>query len=89
MSTWRTGRKLGRTIYDGDVLIGIMDRAEDADLVVRQREQIRPLRAALQQCLDSLRDYDTESLERFQASIAKGEAALEATKELESREGEQ
>ena len=31
---WRTGRKVGRTIYANDVLIGVMDRAEDAARVV-------------------------------------------------------
>jgi hypothetical protein len=32
---WRTGRKVGRTIYDAnDQLIGVMDRAEDAARVV-------------------------------------------------------
>lgn len=25
MSAWRTGRKVGRTIYNGDTLIGVMD----------------------------------------------------------------
>ena len=32
--TYRTGRKLGRTLYRDDQLIGIMDRPEDADMVV-------------------------------------------------------
>lgn len=40
--TWRTGRKVGRTIYrqngvdpaDGDTLIGLMDTPELAQLVV-------------------------------------------------------
>lgn len=31
---YRTGRKLGRTIYDNDQLIGIMDHAADAFWVV-------------------------------------------------------
>lgn len=39
---WRTGRKVGRTIYSGEgddgVLIGVMDTREDADLVVRAVE---------------------------------------------------
>lgn len=35
MSTWRVGRKVGRTIYDGDALIGVMDTAELAEKVVR------------------------------------------------------
>ncbi len=41
--TWRTGRKVGRTIYlqldpekpsDNDVLIGVMDQADYAAIVV-------------------------------------------------------
>jgi hypothetical protein len=31
---WRVGRKLGRTIYRGDVLIGVMDTEADAARVV-------------------------------------------------------
>lgn len=31
---YRVGRKLGRTIYRDEVLIGVMDRAEDAALIV-------------------------------------------------------
>lgn len=34
MSSYRTGRHLGRTIYRDDYLIGIMDDAADASLVV-------------------------------------------------------
>lgn len=34
MSTYRTGRTLGRTIYRDDRLIGVMDTAEDGALVV-------------------------------------------------------
>lgn len=32
--SWRVGKKVGRTIYDGDVLIGMMDTPELAALVV-------------------------------------------------------
>lgn len=32
--TFRTGRSLGRTLYKNDQLIGIMDRPEDAAMVV-------------------------------------------------------
>jgi len=35
MTTFRVGRKLGRTIYRDDEFIGIMDRAEDAAMVVQ------------------------------------------------------
>lgn len=31
---WRTGRKVGRTIYDDDKLVGIMDTPELAQAVV-------------------------------------------------------
>jgi hypothetical protein len=34
MSRWRVGRKVGRTIYDGDTLVGMMDTPELAALVV-------------------------------------------------------
>ncbi len=42
-STWRVGRKVGRTIYAGDTLIGVMDRTEDAKAIV---DMIAALRAA-------------------------------------------
>lgn len=32
--TWRVGRKVGRTVYDGDTLIGVMDTPELAARVV-------------------------------------------------------
>lgn len=32
---WRAGRKLGRTLYRGEELVGMMDDAGDAALVVR------------------------------------------------------
>ena len=32
--TWRVGRKVGRTLYDGDTLIGVMDTPELAERVV-------------------------------------------------------
>ncbi len=38
---WRVGRKVGRTIYRGDDLIGVMDSAEDAVLVVRAVNGLR------------------------------------------------
>lgn len=31
---WRVGRKVGRTVYDGDRLIGMMDTPAQAALVV-------------------------------------------------------
>lgn len=34
MSEWRTGRKVGRTIYRDDVLVGVMDTPELATSVV-------------------------------------------------------
>lgn len=33
-TTYRVGNKLGRTVYRNDKLIGVMDTAEDAALVV-------------------------------------------------------
>jgi hypothetical protein len=39
---WRTGRKVGRTIYDAnDRLIGVMDRVEDAQLSAAAPELLR------------------------------------------------
>ena len=32
--SWRVGRKVGRTVYDGDTLIGVMDTPELAAKVV-------------------------------------------------------
>lgn len=93
--SWRTGRKLGRTIYDGDVLIGIMDRAEDAELIVRQREHVRTLRAAMERQIQGLLNilefrklsgesqrYGALTREELEQSISEGRAALEATKEI-------
>lgn len=37
---YRVGKKLGRTIYRDDVLIGIMDTADDASTVVRSLNRI-------------------------------------------------
>lgn len=34
MARYRVGRKLGRTIYDGDRLIGMMDDVADAYWIV-------------------------------------------------------
>lgn len=47
---WRVGKKLGRTLYDGDELVGLMDTEELARLVVdavneqleREEEHRRP-----------------------------------------------
>jgi hypothetical protein len=68
---WHTGRKLGRTLYRGDVLVGMMDTPELAAAVVRamngaQAERKRcnywalcavSARDAIEtaQCLDALR----------------------------------
>lgn len=32
--TWRVGHKLGRTLYDGDALVGLVDTAEQASAIV-------------------------------------------------------
>lgn len=32
--TWRVGRSLGRTLYIGDNVIGMVDRPEQAEMVV-------------------------------------------------------
>lgn len=33
--TWRTGRKLGRTLYENDRVVGMVDTAEIAERIVR------------------------------------------------------
>jgi hypothetical protein len=40
---WRVGRKLGRTVYDGDQLIGVMDTPELAETVVAAINQVGAL----------------------------------------------
>lgn len=42
MTTFRTGRSLGRTIYKNDKLIGIMDRPEDATMIVDALNEPEP-----------------------------------------------
>lgn len=43
---WRTGRKVGRTIYADDKLIGVMDRVEDARVAALAPEMMKVLGAA-------------------------------------------
>lgn len=42
--TWRVGRKVGRTIYEGDLLIGTMDTPELAREVVDAVNRARAVR---------------------------------------------
>jgi len=44
---WRVGRKVGRTIYDDDRLIGVMDTVEDARLAAAAPELLEALKSAL------------------------------------------
>lgn len=39
--TWRVGRKVGRTVYIGDELVGLMDTPELAETVVRAVNGLR------------------------------------------------
>lgn len=52
---WRTGRKLGRTIYamhdkyapsDNDVLLGMMDSPYIAEMIVREHNEKRKYKSA-------------------------------------------
>lgn len=43
---WRVGRKVGRTIYADEALIGVMDRREDAAAVVAAQNELRDLESA-------------------------------------------
>jgi len=65
---WRTGRKLGRTIYaqlgpgpsDNDILIGMMDTKALAEDAVAQHNQILTPEPAVDLSVwepDSVRDY--------------------------------
>jgi hypothetical protein len=45
MSKWRTGRKVGRTLYIGDNLVGLMDTPELAELVATSVNEIVRIRA--------------------------------------------
>lgn len=53
---WRTGKKVGRTIYAGDTLIGVMDRREDAELVVRAVNAMKSEVGELAKALGFLRE---------------------------------
>lgn len=44
---YRTGRKLGRTIYDGDLLIGMMDTPTLGAMVVRALNERDAMRSVL------------------------------------------
>lgn len=58
MTRYRVGRRLGRTLYRDDSLIGIMDRAEDAALVVARLND------------DTLTTDDRETLQTLRDGIA-------------------
>jgi len=41
MATWRVGRKLGRTLYKDDVVVGMVDTPELASEIVGVDERSR------------------------------------------------
>lgn len=47
--TWRTGRKVFRTVYADDKLIGVMDRAEDAALASAGPDMLEALRLMIKE----------------------------------------
>lgn len=58
---WRTGRKVGRTIYDAkDRLIGMMDTSEDAAAVVLAMNSFGPLTKAVHAAIQRI-ESDIES----------------------------
>ncbi len=69
LSTWRVGRKVGRTLYYNDELIGVLDRAEDAKAIVAMiaalraaEARVEALESALIRCGDLAYDRDDEGL---------------------------
>ncbi len=57
--SWRVGRKLGRTLYDGERLVGMMDTAELAAQVVaavNAQEDVR--RRVLEEAAERFRRLD-------------------------------
>lgn len=85
MSTWRTGRKVGRTIYaltgpepsDGDRLIGVMDSAELAADAVAAHNEVLRLQGRVNQ-LSSVLLARTDDLRAIRERLAEVQARLDA-----------
>ena len=58
---WRNGRSVGRTLYSGDVLIGLLDQENDAVFAAVARTDVPDLIAAL-------RERDA-TIERLRAAL--------------------
>ena len=57
--SWRVGTKLGRTLYRGDQLVGLVDSAEIAAEIVRAMNAMTPAeirRAAIEECMTELNE---------------------------------
>lgn len=52
MSVWRVGRKLGRTIYKDDAIVGLVDTPELAAEIVARMNEPSPVRAERTQTED-------------------------------------
>lgn len=77
--TWRTGHKVGRTIYnEKDELIGVMDTPELAAIAAQgpEAEELRGLRAELAEAREVLRWLDARGGLGYDAH-ARIEAVLE------------
>lgn len=89
--SWRVGRKLGRTLYDGDVFVGLMDTPElaaqtvaavngpagdCAALLVEVTKERDELEAALEIARDAIASL-VASENALTAQVQKLEAALE------------
>jgi hypothetical protein len=66
---WRTGRKVGRTVYVNDELVGVMDTPELAEQVVRAVTELDELRAENA----DLRRLAADELSRLGQDMERGE----------------
>jgi septal ring factor EnvC (AmiA/AmiB activator) len=67
---WRTGRKVGRTLYIGDVLVGVMDTRELAEKVVVAVNAAQLARPVLTEWWTRHHNEQTEEIERLRAENA-------------------
>lgn len=82
---WRVGRQVGRTLYRGEALIGVMDAAEDAAAAALCRTaapalatEVRRLRAAIRQDRVAARLGLTEAEVAAVRSLGRGKAEVQA-----------
>lgn len=71
---WRTGSKVGRTLYVGDVLIGVLDKSCDAAFAARARTDLPKALLALRQArreYNEIRQALDKAIEMIDAARAK------------------